>query len=72
MMEQHIAADKGHLDIVRWLVESGATKDPGRTDNRAAPLHIAAEKGHLEVQIKQRPRQDRQWSNACFHFWERH
>ena len=44
-----IAAQKGHLEVVRFLVESGANKDQGTTDDGATPLFIAAQKGHLEV-----------------------
>ena len=44
-----VAALKGHLEVVRLLVESGANKDQGTTDKGATPLYIAAEKGHLEV-----------------------
>ena len=31
------------------LVESGANKDQGKTDDGMTPFHIAAEQGHLEV-----------------------
>ena len=36
------------MDVVRFLVESGANKDQGTTDG-ATPLHAAAEGGHMEV-----------------------
>jgi len=43
-----IAADKGHLEIVKYLVEQGAQLNQAdRLDN--TPLHIAAGKGHLEI-----------------------
>ena len=44
-----MAAHQGHLEVVRFLVESGANKDQGATDDGATPLHIAAAKGRLEV-----------------------
>ena len=43
-----IAAQNGHLDVVRHLVEVGADKDKARDDG-ATPLYIAAENGHLDV-----------------------
>ena len=45
----YTAALKGHLEVVRFLVESGANKDQGTTDKGATPLFVAAEKGHLAV-----------------------
>ena len=44
-----IAAQRGHLEVVRFLVEAGANKDQGRTDTGATPLFTAAQNGHLEV-----------------------
>ena len=35
----------GHLEVVRFLVESGATKDRGWTDYGATPLCAVAENG---------------------------
>ena len=44
----HFAAQLGHLEIVRLLVEVGADKD--QADNQGAtPMHIAAEEGHLDI-----------------------
>ena len=45
----YIAAQNGHLEVVRFLVESGANKDQGTTDDGATALYIAAQTGHLEV-----------------------
>ena len=45
----YIAAQNGHLEVVRFLVESGANKDQGTADDGATPLYIAAQNGHLEV-----------------------
>ena len=42
-----LAAENGHLDVVRHLVEVGANKD--QADNQgAAQLYIAAENGNLD------------------------
>ena len=44
----YIAAQQGHLDAVRALVDAGASVDQA-VDDGATPLCIAAEDGHLEV-----------------------
>eukprot|EP00435_Cladocopium_sp_Y103_P032252 s631_g8.t1 len=44
----HSAAQAGHVDIVRFLLEAGANKDQTK-DRGATPLHVAASQGHLEV-----------------------
>ena len=36
-------------EVVRFLVESGANKDQGRTFDGLTPLSIAAQNGHREV-----------------------
>ena len=43
-----IAAWRGHLEVVRFLLEAGADKDAA-TDNSATPLLLAAQKGQLEI-----------------------
>ena len=48
-MPLYIAAQNGHLEVVQFLVKSGANKDEGRTSDGATPLYTAAQKGHLEV-----------------------
>jgi ankyrin repeat protein len=37
------------LEIVKFLVESGADKEAKGTYNNQTPLHFAANKGHLEI-----------------------
>ena len=49
MAHLFIAADEGRLEVVRFLVESGANKDQGATNDGTTPLYIAAHEGHLEV-----------------------
>ena len=44
-----IAAQKGHFEVVRFLVESSANKDQGKADDGVTPLFIAAQNGHFEV-----------------------
>ena len=44
----HVAASNGHLDVVRILLEAGASCDSDE-GIRITPLHWAAEMGHLEV-----------------------
>ena len=48
------AADSGHLDVVKLLLEKGATvdvrtKEEGPYDNHITPLMAAAGRGHLDV-----------------------
>lgn len=42
------AARNGHLDIVRFLVEAGGSKDQARKEG-TTPLFVAAEDGHFEI-----------------------
>ena len=43
-----IASEKGHLEIVRLLIESGGSvNQPHKTG--ATPLHVASQEGHLEI-----------------------
>jgi ankyrin repeat protein len=37
------------LEIVRFLVESGANKEAKKEYREETPLHLAAEQGHLEI-----------------------
>ena len=43
------ASFNGSLKCVSLLIEAGANKDQGTTDNGSTPLFIAAHEGHLEV-----------------------
>ena len=44
-----VASRSGSLKCVFLLIEAGANKDQGRTNDGAPPLHFAAQNGHLEV-----------------------
>ena len=43
-----IASHQGHLEVDRFLCDSGAAKNLAMTDGRA-PLYVASRRGHLEV-----------------------
>ncbi|HTL28760.1 MAG TPA: ankyrin repeat domain-containing protein [Tepidisphaeraceae bacterium] len=45
----HRAADKGHLEIVRLLLDRGADPDIRDEGDNAMAMHFAAESGHLDV-----------------------
>ena len=45
----HIAADKGDLNRVKELVESGSDVNAFDEDLSLTPLHYAAKSGHVEV-----------------------
>ncbi|KAJ3189080.1 hypothetical protein HDU82_004001, partial [Entophlyctis luteolus] len=44
----HLASSNGHLEVVKWLVDHGATVS-AEEEHKATPLHIASQNGHLEV-----------------------
>ena len=44
----HYAADKGHADVARALIEAGASVRAAN-QQRKTPLHLAADRGHTEV-----------------------
>ena len=45
----YVAAENGHLDTVKYLIEEQPC-DPGCLDeSNATPLHLAAVDGHLNV-----------------------
>ena len=47
-MALFIAAQNGHLEVVRLLLDAGSDKDAATTDGTTALL-AAAHKGHLEI-----------------------
>lgn len=48
MTALHMAADKGHLDCVQFLLQEGS--DPGRPNrNGDTPLMLAAKRGHYSI-----------------------
>ena len=44
-----LAADNGHLEVARSLLEAGADKDTWSHRNRRNALMLASGNGHLEV-----------------------
>ena len=44
----HHACVKGHLEVIKFLIQSGASVH-ARSDQRETPLHVAAAGNHLEV-----------------------
>jgi ankyrin repeat protein len=44
-----VAAQKGHLAVVKFLVEEGKASVDQATNDDATPLFIAAQEGHLDV-----------------------
>lgn len=44
-----MAADKGHLDVVKLLVENGAELEYAHPVNKMTALHLAAYSGHDDV-----------------------
>ena len=68
-----VAAQNGHLEIVRFPVGSGANKEQGTTDNGWTPLIVAAQNGHLEIVrfleesgANKRPRHNWWWIDASY------
>jgi ankyrin repeat protein len=47
----HLGAEKGHLEVVKWLVEHGTGADVAAAKDKygRTPLSYAAANGHLEV-----------------------
>ena len=47
----HEACNKGHLKVVKLLLENGALVNTfgGESEHRETPLHDAAKNGHLKV-----------------------
>jgi len=44
-----LACKGGHLNVVEFLVESGADVDQAETENGVRPIHVAAEKGYFDI-----------------------
>lgn len=44
----HSAAERGHIDVCRWLVETGFPPETTDTFGRSA-LHVAAERGQIDI-----------------------
>jgi ankyrin repeat protein len=44
----HAACDSGHVEVVKFLLASGAAADPVASTG-ATPLQRAAETGHLDI-----------------------
>lgn len=45
----HLAADKGHVDILKLLLERGTATSCSTRSRGARPLHLAAGRGHVEA-----------------------
>ena len=48
MTPLHVAAQKGHLKLCKFIMDSVHNKNPGNVEN-FTPLHLAAKYGHKDV-----------------------
>ena len=76
IMDQRLFSQQlrnGHLEVVQFLVESGANKDQGKTDTGATPLYIAAQNGCIlklsdfwSSLVPTKTKAPQIWNNASF------
>ena len=45
----HIAAERGHSEICRYIIQNTSDKNPAANVNHWTPLHLAIENGHLDT-----------------------
>ena len=45
----HLAAEEGHLEIVRFLLKNGANPNAVSSYSNTSPLHCAANEGHVSI-----------------------
>ena len=45
----HIAAQFGHEEVCKFIIEDAKDKNPKNDKNNVTPLHLAAQNGHLQV-----------------------
>jgi ankyrin repeat protein len=56
----HAAANEGHLNVCKILIESGAEQYPKSNDGKT-PLELAAQESHTEVESFLRNLRKRHW-----------
>ena len=45
----HIAAERGHSEICRYIIQNTSDKNPAANVNHWTPLHLAIENNHLDT-----------------------
>jgi len=64
----HLAAKRGHLSVVEYLVNQKADIN-AKNETHSTPLHLAAERGHLGVvEYLVNQKADINAKNDCFEF----